>query len=159
MGKQRAPAESLSVVQARIAAANLVISLKGQWQAAVKAYDQEITDTKQYVEELSQQLVYYYGSTSPATLSSYGLQVKKERVPLTATEKVVAVVKGQATRVERGTRSKKATQAIKGKVPATVTIAVQTGTVTTTAPAPAAPPAVTLGATSAPGTGNGGTHT
>jgi len=161
VGKQRAPAECLAVVQARIAAENLVLTTRGQWLAAVKASDEEQANSKQFVVELTQQLVAYYSATNPAALPQYGLAPKKARAPRSPVTNVVAAAKSQATRVERGTRSKKANEAIKGKAPATVTIAVETGTVSTTAPAPApaAPPAATPGATAAAAPGTNGTHT
>jgi peptidoglycan hydrolase CwlO-like protein len=73
-----------------------------------------------------------YGKTNQ-TLLDFGLTPAKARAPLTAEQKAAAQAKAKATRIARGTASKKAKSAIKGNVSG-VTV-----TPNTVVPAPASP--------------------
>jgi hypothetical protein len=73
-----------------------------------------------------------YGTTSQ-TLLDFGLTPAKARAPMTAEQKAAAQAKAKATRIARGTASKKAKNAIKGNVSG-VTV-----TPNTVVPAPASP--------------------
>jgi hypothetical protein len=55
-------------------------------------------------------------SESPDVLTDFGLQPRKIAAPLTTAQKAVANAKREATRVARGTTSKKAKKAVKGDV-------------------------------------------
>ena len=55
-------------------------------------------------------------SESPDVLADFGLEPKKTLTPLTTEQQAVAVAKREATRVARGTTSKKAKKAVKGDV-------------------------------------------
>jgi hypothetical protein len=55
-------------------------------------------------------------SESPDILADFGLPPKTVRAPLTTEQQAVAVAKRNATRVARGTTSKKAKKAVKGDV-------------------------------------------
>jgi hypothetical protein len=72
-------------------------------------------------------LVVTYGNATQ-TLADYGLTPPKAKAPLTSEKKALAVAKLRATRIARGTTSKKQKAAIKG-------------TVTAPATTPATPPA------------------
>ena len=71
--------------------------------------------------------------TTSQTLLDYGLTPAKARTPLTAEQLAAAKAKAKATRIARGTASKKAKNAIKGNVSG-VTV-----TPNTVVPAPASP--------------------
>src|ERR1019366_2520682 len=55
-------------------------------------------------------------SESPDVLADFGLPPKKVATPLTTAQKAVADAKRAATRLARGTTSKKAKKAVKGDV-------------------------------------------
>jgi len=55
-------------------------------------------------------------SESPDVLADFGLPPKTVKTPLTTEQQAVAVAKRKATRVARGTTSKKAKMAVKGDV-------------------------------------------
>jgi len=157
MGKMRATDECITVMQGRIAAANAVAPAKANWQGKAKAAAQEIADTKQFVSELSQQLVFYYGSTLPETLADFDLKPRKPRNPPSTVTKVVAVQKRARTRIERGTKSKKAAQAIKSPPLETVNITVKSSKVQSTeAGQPAPGPQAAAGPLASSGNGGGG---
>jgi len=64
-------------------------------------------------------------SESPDVLADFGLTPKKAATKLTTEQQLVAVAKRASTRVNRGTTSKKAKQAIKGDVVNVVTTPVK----------------------------------
>ena len=73
------------------------------------------------------------------TLADFGLSPPKVAAPKTSEQKAAAVAKAEATRIARGTTSKKQKLAIKGNV-----IGIQVTPITAPSPAaPAAQPAVT----------------
>jgi hypothetical protein len=77
-------------------------------------------------------------SNATAQLGDFGLQAPKARQPLPTEKRVVATAKLKATRIARGTTSKKQKLAVKGNV---------TGVTVTpvTTPAPSSPPATPAG--------------
>jgi hypothetical protein len=77
-------------------------------------------------------------SNATAVLSDYGLPPPKARAPVTAETRIAATAKVRATRVARGTVSKKKKLAIKGGV-----TGVTVTPTTTSAPAPSQAPAST----------------
>jgi hypothetical protein len=64
---------------------------------------------------LKRNLLSMYGN-APQTLAIFGLKPPKAKVPKTVEQKAVAAAKARATRLARGTASKKAKAAIKGNV-------------------------------------------
>jgi hypothetical protein len=83
-------------------------------------------------------------SNVPATLTQFAIAPKKVRAPLTAAAKVAANAKAAATRIARGTESKKKKAAISGGVTG-VTITANTTATPATTPNPTAPaPAATV---------------
>jgi hypothetical protein len=96
-------------------------------------------------------------STAASQLADFGLPPIKARKPLSSEERATATAKMRATRVARGTRSKKQKLAVKGNVTGVVVTPVtNTGpsspTATPAEPAPAAPAAgPASGATAASG--------
>jgi len=90
-------------------------------------------------------------SAATAQLADFGLQPPKARTPLTGDRRVVAAAKAKATRIARGTTSKKQKLAVKGDVTGVVVTPV---TLAGASPAPpaatAAEPAPTTTASSGP---------
>ena len=81
-------------------------------------------------------------SESPDVLADFGLTPKKAATKLTTEEQMVAVAKRASTRVNRGTTSKKAKQAIKGDVVDVVVTPVKAGSpAVATSAAPGTPAA------------------
>jgi hypothetical protein len=79
-----------------------------------------------------------------ALLGDFGLLAPKARTPLTAEKRVAATAKARATRIARGTVSKKQKLAIHGDVTG---VTVTPITTSAPAPAPVSPPASPAGAT------------
>jgi hypothetical protein len=55
-------------------------------------------------------------ANAPDTLAVFGLKPPKARVPLTTAQRAAKTAKAEATRIARGTASKKQKAAIKGNV-------------------------------------------
>ncbi len=64
-----------------------------------------------------------YGNTAE-TLLDFGLEAPRPRTPLTTEQRLAAAAKARATRVARGTKSRKQRLAIKGDVTGVVVTAV-----------------------------------
>jgi hypothetical protein len=141
-------AQMVTVLQARINAAQAASTAKTAFHAAVVACDQEEEETESLVEGLRQNILTMY-SASPQILSDCGISPRKPRKPLTPQQKVIAAAKAEATRKARGTMSAKQKATIKGTSPATVVIH------TDGSDASATPPA---SAPAAPATTNGSAH-
>jgi hypothetical protein len=133
-------AQVVTVLQARINAAQAAWTAKTAYHSAVVACDQEVEQTDPLIEGIRQNILTMY-SASPQILSDCGVSPRKPRKLLTAQQKVVAAAKAKATRIARGTMSAKQKATIKGTAPATVVINTNgSGTsVTPPATAPVAP--------------------
>jgi hypothetical protein len=86
------------------------------WQAALKARDAAIAGAQRFVAGVYGILPQMFGADS-AELAKYGAPEKKQRAPLTSEQKVNAANKAKATRLARGTMSKKAKSKIHGTPP------------------------------------------
>ena len=93
-------------------------------------------------------LVTFAGASQ--TLPDFGLAPPKARTPLTAQQLAARAAKAKATRVARGTTSKKKKLAVKGDVTGVVVTPVTAPTETT--PASPAPPVTPAPAPAQPGT-------
>ncbi len=130
-------------------AANIVQTLQGLADAfaPVNAAHASVTDTVAALRAMEAKVAPFlraYTSFLRATFSNaaqlgdFGLQAPKARTPVATETRVVATAKSKATRIARGTTSKKQKLAVSGDV---------TGVIVTpvTRPAPAAPPATPAG--------------
>jgi hypothetical protein len=138
----------ITVLRARIAAANAAQSTRATWQTAVKANAGERASTKTLVSGVKQQLLVMFAG-SIDTLAEFGLKPRKAPAPLTPEKKVVAAAKAKATRAARHTMGTKQKASVKG----TVT------TIVTPASPVASPPAVPSPVAGAPAQGNAGGST
>lgn len=134
-GTSYTPTTLIALIQSRIAGVNTVAAARANWLDAVKTQDALDTQVHEVEMGLKQYVLNTFGKTSPL-LADFGFSAPKVTKTTTAT-KQVAIQKGQATRVARGTASKKAKAKIKGTIPTPVQPAATTTPVTT--PAPAAP--------------------
>ncbi len=131
-GQSYTAAQAVTELDQIIAAANLVVTTRASWQAAVKADLAERTSTSTFVGSLKQAiLVAFTGQVD--VLADFGLSPRKVRV-LTPEEKQAAAAKAKATRAARHTMGKNQKAAILG---------------TTAQPSPATPAAPATPATPA----------
>jgi len=139
----------ITILQARIAAANTAQSTRATWQAAVKANANERASTKTLISGVKTQLqVMFAGSID--TLADFGLKPRKVPVARTPEEKAASTAKAKATRAARKTLGPKQ----KAKVKGTVTTIAAPAASTPTAPGPvaSAPPQGSTSAAATPRT-------
>jgi hypothetical protein len=96
MGQKHTIGELLSMLEARVAAAEPVETAKGAWQALVAKERLIVGETQPVVDALRRYLVIVNGDV-PSTLAKYGIAVRKRR-ELTAEEKADRARKASATR-------------------------------------------------------------
>jgi hypothetical protein len=120
------------------------------WRSAASAEQALVAQIRPLAAAFKGALQSQYGKASPELLK-FGIAPTRPR-STTVAAKMVGVVKGASTRVERKTMSKKQKQEIVGQVPATIQVSTGPGakvTVEPSAPSPAAPvpPAAAAGPT------------
>jgi hypothetical protein len=120
-GEPQTLAQVQAVLQGRVTLDQTVATAKAAYDGAVKARAANLAVTATYVHDL-RQIVKAMFSSLPQTLADFGMTPNKPRTPLTAAEKVLAVVKGQATRKARGTLGKNQKAKIQGTVAGPVTV-------------------------------------
>jgi hypothetical protein len=135
-GKPVTVPAAVAVLQGRINASQAVDPARAAFHVAVQADRDERAQTKSFVSQLTHQIVLLY-TYDPVILADYGLVPRKTAVK-SPTVKVVAAVKMRATRKARGTKGPKARKAVKGAIPATISIAVPAPVPVPVEPAPAA---------------------
>ncbi len=129
----------LALFQAFLDADAKSASTKTAWRSAASAEQALIAQIRPLAAAFKGALQSQYGKASP-TLLKFGIAPTRPRAT-TVAAKMVGVVKGASTRVERKTMSKKQKQAIVGQVPATIQLSTGPGakvTVEPSAPSPAA---------------------
>jgi hypothetical protein len=129
----------VTTLQARIDAANNVLSTRAIWQAAVVADRAERDKTKTFVSGVKQSLLVAFAGRID-TLADFGL-VPRKVTPLTPEQMVERTEKLKATRAARHTMGSKQKAAIKGTVAPTAPVSA--------APTPT-PPAAPVAAPVAP---------
>ena len=131
-GTKYTPTTLTDLIQSRISAANAVATARANWLAAVKTYQAVFTVVQEVESGLKQYVINAYGKTS-TVLADFGFVVSK-RATQTTEDLTLAIQKRAATRLARGTMSKKAKAKIKGTVPTPAQPTVPTATATTPAP-------------------------
>jgi hypothetical protein len=114
-GKPHPVADVVQVIAARIAASKAADAARATWQTSVKANRDQRASTRVFMTQVKQALLIMFAS-SIDTLSDFGLAPRKQR-DTPPEVKVQAALKAKATRVARGTKSKKEKAKIKGVVP------------------------------------------
>jgi hypothetical protein len=126
LGTTYTAAQALAVLQSRIAKETATTTSKAAWAAAIQAQKDEMAATKAFVSALKTQLHVWFAN-NPEMLATYGLVPKKQSGPKTAVTKVLAAAKGAKTREARHTMGPVARKAVKGLIPATITIEAPAG--------------------------------
>jgi hypothetical protein len=164
----------MQLMQALITSTSAVLAAKTAWHDAVQGNLKLVAQDGPVIQELRQTVGLMY-SNSESVLADFGLLPKKTRTPLTTQQRAARAAKAAATRLARGTTSKKQKEAVTGNVtgvtitPNTAPTAAPAATVSTSVPAvavgaapatvPAAPAqpvaAPTNGAVVAAGTSHG----
>jgi hypothetical protein len=151
--------QALQVVTSFLAAENAVLLAKGNYKLALTARDTLMVSSGAIVRELREILVLNF-SNSPPTMADLGVSARKLPKPLTAAALAARDAKAKATRLARGTTSKKQKATVAGNVTGVeITPIVTPGSSVpaTATPAPVATvpsiaPAASPGATSGTGT-------
>jgi hypothetical protein len=105
----------VQALQGVIAALTAVTSAHAGIKAALTAWDAEDKAMGPVVLALKRTLQSMYVN-APDTLALFGLKPRKAPAPRTSEQLAAAAAKAKATRIARGTASKKAKSAIKGNV-------------------------------------------
>jgi hypothetical protein len=144
------PTDIITILQARIAAANTTLSTRATWQSAVLADKSELTKTQTVVSGVRQAILLMFAGAVD-TLADFGLKPRKARAVRTPAEKAEASAKAKATRAARHTMGSKQKASIKGTAPqaapATPPAASAPIAVTAAAPVTVAPAAAATGTT------------
>ena len=135
------PAQITAALQLLVAIYAAVDTAKSVVQAKLAAEKTQTPPLRSLMAALVAYVKVTY-SESPDVLADFGLTPKKAATKLTTEEQMVAVAKRASTRVNRGTTSKKAKQAIKGDVVDVVVTPVKAGSpAVATSAAPGTPAA------------------
>jgi hypothetical protein len=105
----------VQALQGVIAALSAVTSAHAAVKAALTAWDAEDAKMGPVVLALKRTLQSMFVN-APDTLALFGLSARKAPAPRTGEQIAAAAAKAKATRIARGTSSKKAKSAIKGNV-------------------------------------------
>jgi len=148
VGGQSTPAgEVTAKVQTRVDANNAVFTAEAAFHGAVRTGQEAEASSDAYVTAIRQQVLAMFAG-QPEVLAEFRLSPRKQPVPRTAEQLVIAAAKAKATREARGTKGPKARLEITGTVQSPIVIpvppeasVVSTPTASAPAPAPAAPAA------------------
>ena len=105
----------VTALQATVAALTAVTTAHAALKVALAAWDSEEAKMGPVVLALRRTLQSMYAN-APDTLAVFGLEPQKVPAPRTTAEKAASAAKAKATRIARGTASKKAKSAITGNV-------------------------------------------
>ncbi len=132
----------VQALQGLIDALQAVLAAHAALKVTLAAWDAEDTKMGPIVLALTRILQSMYAN-APDTLLLFGLKPRKVPPPRTIEQKAAAAAKARATRIARGTASKKAKSAVTGNVTGISIVPI-------TAPAAAPPPAAPVTAQPAP---------
>ena len=122
-------------LQGLIAALTAVTAAHASLKVALASWDAEDAKMGPIVLALTRTLQSMYAN-APDTLALFGLKPHKAPAPRTSAQKAAAAAKAKATRIARGTASKKAKAAVNGNVTG---ITITPTTIPTAAPPTAQP--------------------
>ncbi len=145
--------EAVALLNTVLASTASVASSKASYSEAVAAA-RTVTENEGHVARELREVIGLMFSSSPATLAAMAIVPRKVPKPLTAEARAVAEAKARATRLARGTKSKKQKAAISGDVTGVTITPITTGTAEATSPAttgtPSSAASVTPASSSAP---------
>jgi hypothetical protein len=119
-------AQLVVMLQTLVAAATSASDAKAAWHAAALAESNVATQTSSLAAHLRPMLQMMFAASEPS-LTALGLTARKTPAPLTSEQQVARAAKARATRVARGTTSKKQKAAIHGNVSGVTITPVVTG--------------------------------
>ena len=120
-GKMYSAQQALDVLQARVNAALAVPPAKATYANTVLAANTEISNTKQFVDDLRQATAIMFRSQVD-TLSDFGIAPPKTRKATSVVQKVQAVELRKATRAVRHTMGKTEKAKLKGTAQVAITV-------------------------------------
>jgi len=147
------PAALLAVYQGSLDASNDVASTRGEYRAAVAARDTNEAERLVTDEALKQWVLQRFGAGSTEA-HDFGYSPRKVGT-VTAAKRANAVLLNQATRLARGTMSKKEKLKIKGTLPVPTAPAVPATPLVQAAPAASTPALQAAPVSAAPQAANG----
>jgi hypothetical protein len=124
--------QAVTFINTVLAAVTATATAKGAWKDAILAEQKLVAADGTTVKEIRNNIATMF-SNAMNTLSAFEIAPRKVPTPLTADQRAAATAKAKATRLARGTASKKAKAAITGNV---------TGVTITPVTAPTGAPAV-----------------
>jgi hypothetical protein len=145
----------VQALQSLVDAIAAVNTAQASAKAAVSALGVTAANVGPIAKALKRNLLAMFG-TATTTLALFGLEPRKAPAPLTAKELAVRVAKAEATRVARGTTSKKQKLKVTGNVTGVTVTPVTAPTAAPAPPVTPAPPAAPL-ATATPNAPSPGT--
>ena len=105
----------VTLIQGVITAIESLTAAEANAKAAVSTTRATVASAGPTISALKRNLLSMFGN-APQTLMLFGLQPAKAKAPRSSEQKAVAAAKARATRIARGTTSKKQKAAIKGNV-------------------------------------------
>jgi hypothetical protein len=124
--------QAVTFISAVLAAVSATATAKGAWKDAMLAEEKLVAADGATVKEIRNNIATMF-SNATNTLEAFEIAPRKVPTPLTADQRAAATAKAKATRVARGTTSKKAKAVITGNV---------TGVTITPVTAPSAAPSL-----------------
>jgi len=139
-GQPFTAAQVITTLQGRVNTGNAVAPAKAAYQQAVKADQDERTQTKSFVTGLRQALLLMFAG-QPLVLADLGIEPRKAPASRTPAQKVAAVTRGKNTRELRHTMGPKKKAQIQAPPVPVEPATAQAAPEPATPPAPAAAPA------------------
>jgi hypothetical protein len=137
-GQAFTSSQIVTLINAILNAGAANTAARAAWTAAMQAEEKILSNNAQVVREVRDTVALMF-STVPTTLSAFAILPHKIPKPLSSEARAAATAKLRATRIARGTTSKKE----KAKISGGVTGVTITPTTTASASTPAATPAPT----------------
>lgn len=138
-GQTYTATQAVTFIGTVLGAVAATANAKGSWKDAVLAEEKLVAQDGQTVKAIRSNIASMF-SNAVNTLTAFEITPRKPYVPLTAEKRAAANAKARATRLARGTSSKKQKAAVTGDVTG-VTITPVTSTSTATGTVSAATPA------------------
>ena len=132
--------QAVTFISSVLSAVAATATAKGAWKEAILAEEKLVAQDGITVKEIRNNIAMMF-SNAMNTLTAFEILPRKVPVPLTAAKRAAATAKAKATRIARGTASKKAKALVTGDVTG-VTITPVTSAAA--APPPAQAPTVTV---------------
>jgi len=117
-------------------AGTAIAATRAAWKAAIQAAEKNNAGDGVVAHEIREAIALQF-SNAPTTLNAFAIAPRKKAKPLTVEARAAATAKARATRLARGTESKKQKATISGNVTGVTITPVTSSTVTPSTGAPA----------------------